>query len=146
MTSEPPTTAARRLPDCTWCYSPLHWLQVVQKRTETAAAFKQHGAKAPVVHGDGVGLVLEQLRRLRRSGFLRFCVASLGKSYRRWGGDSAHQVLQRSDKGGAQAALVQVFGVAQVDDLVNQLRKRKERGRVSSGRGAKPQTDSLPFR
>lgn len=47
------------------CYSPLHWLEVVQKWTETATAFKQHGAKAPVVHGNSVRLILKKLRCLR---------------------------------------------------------------------------------
>lgn len=62
-------------------YSPLHWLEVVQKWTEAATAFKQHGAKAPVVHGDGVGLILKKLRRLQRSGFLIFHVQHSGTSF-----------------------------------------------------------------
>lgn len=54
-------------------YSPLYRLEVVQKRPETATAFKQHGAEAPVVHGNGVRLILKELRRLRgkdAAGFL----------------------------------------------------------------------------
>ena len=39
----------------------------------------------------------------------------------------AHQVLKRAHEGGAQAALVQVFGVAQVDDFVHQLQKKKKK-------------------
>lgn len=34
-----------------------------------------------------------------------------------------YQVLQGAHKGGAQAALVQVFSITQVDDLVDQLKK-----------------------
>ena len=44
---------------------PLDGLQIVQERPEAAAAFKHHGAEAPVVHSDGVGLRLKQLWGLR---------------------------------------------------------------------------------
>lgn len=37
---------------------------------------------------------------------------------------STHQILKRANEGRAQTALVQVFGVAQVDDLVDQLQKK----------------------
>lgn len=47
-------------------FSPLHGLQVVQERTEAAAALKDHGAEAPVVYGNAVRLVLKQLRRLQK--------------------------------------------------------------------------------
>lgn len=40
----------------------------MQKWTETTTAFKHHRAKAPVVHSDGVWLVLKQLRRLPEKG------------------------------------------------------------------------------
>lgn len=37
-----------------------------------------------------------------------------------------NQILKRANKGCAKTALVQVFGVAQVDDLVNQLQKKRQ--------------------
>lgn len=43
---------------------PLHRLEVVQKWTETTTAFKDHGAKAPVVDGDSVRLIFKELRGL----------------------------------------------------------------------------------
>lgn len=36
------------------------------------------------------------------------------------------QILKRANKRCAKAALVQVFGVAQVDDLVNELRRTRQ--------------------
>lgn len=44
---------------------PLHRLPVVQKRTEAAAAFKNHRAKAPIVYSNRVWLVVKQLRSLQ---------------------------------------------------------------------------------
>lgn len=34
---------------------------------------------------------------------------------------TAHQILKSADEGGAQAALIQVFSIAQVNDFVNKL-------------------------
>lgn len=63
-------------------YSPLHWLEVVQKWTEAATAFKQHGAKAPVVHGNSVRLSLKKFRRLQTNRFLIFTYNSGGETLR----------------------------------------------------------------
>lgn len=56
----------------------------------------------------------------------------------------AYQVLDGANEGGAQAALVQVFSVAQVSDLVDQLREQSDTVRVCRQTGSQ-QEAALTF-
>jgi len=38
----------------------------------------------------------------------------------------AYQILKCADEGSTQTALVQIFGITQVNDFVNQLQNRKQ--------------------
>lgn len=48
---------------------------------------------------------------------------------------SVYQVLKCANEWSAQTPLVQVFSIAQVDNLVNQLQNKKKDSKDSEGRG-----------
>lgn len=91
-----------------------------QKRTKSCDAFKYQRSKAPVVHSDCVLLSLDKLWGLETQ---KICQAETvyNAIRKRCCVFTTYQVLKSPHKRHTEAAVVQLFGITKIYNLVNQL-------------------------